>query len=1135
MKKNGVFKGKIQNEILSKQIIRVMKLICLLFMVTFFQIVASETYSQSTKLSLKLEDVKISDVLKEIENQSEFYFLYSPKLIDVEKRVNINVDKEQIKDILATLFDSKVKYAVYDRQIVLTSTDQEIPSIVDFQQRVITGTVVDVNGVALPGVNVVVPGTTFGAMSDTQGKFSIEVPQGAKSLVFSFIGMKTTEIPIGEKLNIEIVLQEEAFGLDEVVVTALGISREKKQLTYALQQVQGEQLISTGNINLSKSLQGKVAGVTVRQVSGAPGEGAQILIRGSASITGNNAPMYVVDGSPVDGIGSIDPSQIENLSILKGATAAALYGLRASNGVILITTKRGQRNQLNRPTIDLTSNFTFDNIAVKPELQMLYGQGVKGVFDPYSPLSFGPLISTWGTYTNQLGQQEVAKAYNNWANCTQTGVTHDNSITLSNRFDGGNYHFGISNIGQVGMIPNTSYRKTTITIGSDYEIYKNLTLSTFTNYANVLNEPLASTTIMWGLAWCPVSYDLAGKPTHIEGNPYQEINFRGQHDNPIWSINNNYVRDRTSSLITTNALNYKPVDWLNLNLRVAYDEGSTVGKTVYAFGSQLGGGRTVPPSGGQITESTAKRQTINTNFLATINHNITDKINFELIAGHEFRDYNYSILSSTGKGFAIPDLHNLNNCSTITSAQALNRSRSYAFFGNLNINYGSLLNLSVTARNDVVSNMPRGNRSFFYPSVGLGFAFTEALKNRPKFLDFGRVRLSYAEVGQAGGIYSTRNVYVKGDVSNFPFPFDGINTYTLSGNLKSTDLIPENTKEWEAGINLIFFSNRVNLDYTYFSSVSEGQIFSVPISTATGFSSEMRNAGEMTNKGHEVELSIRPIAEESFSWDIFTNFSAYQNKVTKLAEGVSELEIGSNVDVTRCVARPGEDYPVLRGYGFLHDPVSGKVVVESNPAKTTYGMPLRTAAANVIFGKVNPDFEIDLTNSFQFKNISLSFQIDWRQGGILASGEARLARIYGVYKDTENRDVPFTYPDAVKGTYVGSTLQVEGENDIVLQSRNQPYYSSMDGIWEYNHFDASFIRLREMNISYDFSPSLLQKVKIERARFSLVGRNLWLIKSGLPYFDPEMGPGTGNAQGFTNNTATYPQVRNLGFRLELVF
>jgi len=1104
----------------------------------FFQVFAANNYAQTKKLTLSMDKATIAQVLQAIEDQSEFKFFYNNQLIDVTKRVDVEIRRKNIWEVLESVLpDAGITYRVVGKQVALF---QQVPGAekpaIRQQPVTVTGKVTGEDGNPLPGVNIVVKGTTTGTISDADGNYNIEVEDPDATLVFSFIGYYTREVVVGNQTSINVTMEEKITGLDEVIVTALGISREKRQLTYAIQQIDGEELIRTGNTNLTKGLQGKFAGVTIRQTSGLPGAGAQVLIRGSTSITGSNSPLYIVDGSPIDGVSSINPNQIESLSVLKGATAAALYGLRASNGVIVITTKRGKENELNRPTISVNSKVSIDDISVKHEVQMLYGQGVGGVYSPYTSLSFGPKISEWGTYTNQLGEQEVARAYDNLGNIMQTGITEDINVNLSNRFEGGNYNVGISHSGQRGIIPNTSWQRTSINVASDYKIFKNLTWSTFFNFSSTLNKPNPSNTIFWGILFAPASYDLANKPTHVEGNEYEQLNFRGQHDNPVWSLDHNYVEQKTSSLITTNAINYNPVKWLNLDYKLAYDEGLTTSKSVYAYGSQLGGGRTVPPSGGLVTDGSSRRITINSNFLARINHRIADKLDFELLAGHEYRDYWYNSLSSTGRGFTMPEFHNLKNCATITSGQSLNRYRSYAFFGNLNVDYAGMLNLTASVRNDVVSSMPRDSRSFIYPSIGIGFAFTEAMNNKPDFLEFGRVRVSYAEVGQAGGIYSTSTVYVPGSVSRFSFPYQGINAYTLSSSLKSTNLEPENTKQWETGFNLIFLNNRINFDYTYFNSISEGQIFSVPVSSATGFSSEVRNAGIMTNKGHEIELSIKPVVTQNFSWNIATNFTSYVNKVKELAEGVEELTLGQNVDVAVCVAQPGKEYPMLRGYGFLRDPNTGKVVVESDPAKSTYGIPLRSPAKDVILGKVNPDFEINFMNTFNYRNFSLYAQVDWRQGGKIASGEARLGRVYGMHKETENRDEPYLYPDAVKGTYVDGELVIEGDNDIVIAERTRsPWGTAMDGIREWHTFDASFIRLREVRLSYDFSRDLLSRIKIQHASLSLYGRNLWLIQSGLHYYDPEMSPGTGNAQGYTTNAVTYPQIRSLGLSLELTF
>lgn len=1123
------------NKVRRSKIFKIMRITSLILTVSIAQALAIETYAQMTRLSLKCENKTLIEILDEIEDQSEFYFMFNMKIVDVYQRKSINCESKPVTTILDEIFkDSGITYKIEDRQIALSSSNK----IKINQQHTVSGKVTDSKGQPLPGATVILKGTTTGTVTNIDGEYSLSNVPSDATLQFSFVGMTPQEVMVGSQTNINITMEEEAIGVKEVVVTALGISRDKKQLTYAIQDVKGDLLNSTGNIDVTKSLQGKIAGVTVRQVSGMPGQEAKITIRGNSSITGSNTPLYVVDGTPVqDAYSKINPNEIENISILKGATAAALYGLRASNGVILITTKKGKGNAMNRPTITISSNYSFDRMAVYPEMQMEYGQGLNGIYSPYGSTSWGPKISEWGTYTNQLGEQEEAKAYNNIKNVFQTGYTNENHLSLSNRFDKGNYSVGFGYSGQEGIVPNTSYNRKTLNVASDYEIFKNFTVSTVINYALVESNPNPNNNIFWGLVNCPPSYDLAHKPTHTEDDPYYQINFRGQHDNPLWSLDNNSVERDISSFFASPSLNYKPLKWLNLNYKVGYEENNTISKTVYELGSALASGRTNPPSGGLIAESMANRKTLNSIFLARVNYNITDKLDFELLAGHEYYNYNYQSLSTTGRNFTVGGFHALSNCADITSSHYLGRYRSYALFGNLNVNYAKVLNLTLSARNDVVSSMPRDHRSFLYPSAGLGFAFSELFNSKPGFFEFGRVRVNYAEVGQAGSIYSTSNVYAVASQGTFAFPYNGINAYTQSSSLKSTDLRPENTESWEIGTNLIFFKNRVNFDYTYYNILSEGQIFSVPISNTTGYSSETRNAGVMTNKGHEIQLSIKPIMKEDLNWDITTNFTSYTNKVKSLAEGVDELVLGSNVDAGYCVARAGECYPLVRGYGFVREEGTGKIVIESDPASSKYGVPLRSPSADVIFGKAYPDFEINFMSTIRYKNLSLYAQVDWRQGGIIVSGETRLARIYGTALETgDGRDDDFVYPNAVKGTYQGDQLVIEGDNDIVLHGRGYSnYWQPMDLIWENNAFDASFVRLREVRFNYDIPRSLLTKCFIQSASVYMIGRNLWLIYSGLPNFDPEMSIGTGNAQGLTSNTMTYPQIRNIGFGIQLTF
>jgi len=1045
---------------------------------------------------------------------------------------------KKLRKRICYLHEGFAKFMLHQRLRALMMVIITTFSLLGFGQqgKEITGTVSDNDNRPLPGVSVLIKGTTMGTLSDLNGRFTLPNVPPNSILIFSFVGMKTQEIPVGNLSVINVTLSEEAIGLEEVVVTALGISREKKQLNYSIQKIDGDLLATTGNIDVSKGLQGKIAGVTVRQTSGAPGRTTKVTIRGSNSITGSNNPLFVVDGSPIDAnvALNINPNEIESMNVLKGATASALYGLRASNGVILIETKRGRYNQMYVPTITINSTYSFDRLAVYPELQTSYGQGVRGNFDPYSAYSFGPKISEWGTYVNQLGEQEVARAYDNVRSFFRTGGTLDSHISVSNKFDRGNYSIGVAYSDQQGIIPKTEFNRIAVTIGGDYKITKNLDISTSVNYSDngidSFKEEGGSGSLFYAAYGAPPSYDYKNKPTHVEGNPYQQINFRGQHDNIYWILDNSGDVSKTSTLIGSVNLNYNPLKWLKLNYRIGLDQISGTNKQVYGFGSGATAGRTVPPSGGQVSEGQNTSRSINSTFLSIINHKIADVIDLEFLAGNEFYDYDYRSLSATGTGFTIPDLHHLSNCNVITNSQYWGRKRTYAFFGNLNLNYSDMISLTVSARNDVVSNMPRDNRSFFYPSIGLGFVFTEAM-DMPDFITFGKIRASYAQVGQAGGIYNTSTVYTRSGAGRFPFPYQGINAFSRSSNLKSTDLEPENTKSWEVGANIIFFQNRINLDYSYYNSRSEGQIFSVPVSITTGFASETRNAGEMKNHGHELVLGIKPVVINDFIWDITTNFTAFTNKVTKLAEGVDELSLGGASYVAYVVAREKEHYPVLRGYGYARDP-EGRIVVNSVEG-TNYGVPLRTPSADIIFGKADPDFEINFLNTLKYRSFTLYTQIDWREGGVIGSGDIRLQKLYGTFYDTKFREEDYLEPNSVKGYYDSEgKLVILGENDIVIK-RDYDYWRTMDGLGEQNVYDASFIRVREIKLNFDVPAKLLGRIKIKSASVYAVGRNLWLIKSGLPYYDPEMNNSTGNDIGYTSTA--YPQISNYGLGLNLVF
>jgi TonB-linked SusC/RagA family outer membrane protein len=998
-------------------------------------------------------------------------------------------------------------------------------------QMAVSGTVRDGSHQSLPGVNVLEKGTTNGTMTDANGNYTLVTAGTDAVLVFSSVGYTTREVPVQGRAVIDVVMAEDVTALSEVVVTAFGIEKEKKSLSYSVQEVDGEKLSAVGNTNLVNSLQGKIAGVIVKQTSGAPGSRSLITIRGSRSFVGNNEPLYVVDGLPVssgDRTIDINPTDIKSINVLKGPTAAALYGLRASNGVIVIETKKGERSPQGKPSVTFESNYNFDQLSRVPDIQTTYAQGERGVFNPYSAFAWGPRIDTMGTYTNQLGQPEQAAVYDNVDAIFKTGRTFNSNLSVSNAFDRGNYAISLGVTDQSGIIENSGMQRMNLKVAGAYDLSENLRIGTSVNYAYSVIDALSLP--WWATFSVPPSYDIKAKPTHVPGDPYKQINFRGQHDNFFWAMKHNYIDNKTSRLFGNINLNYTPVDWLSVNYRVGLDEFTTRAKQVTEKGS--GSGRTDPPSGGAIVNNMDHHRQINSNLNVTLTKKLSDALAVDFMVGNEFYDIQSTSVFNRGSDIVIGGFHHISNTAIQTTSEYFSHSRVVGFFGNLSLSWMNAVFLNATGRNDIVSNMPRENRSFFYPSLGLGVVVTEFFTIPENILTFAKVRASVAEVGQAGPIYSTATLYSPGAATGgFTFPYNGLNAFTRSGALNSSDLRPENTRTFEVGVDLRFLNDRVGLDYTYYDSRANGQIYRVPIAVSTGFTSELRNAGEMSIRGHEVTLNVTPVSTAAFRWDLTTNFTTYTNKVISLAEGIEQLELGG-FWVT-LVAQEGEEYPSIRGIGYARDPETGKVVVDSretlpngNP-NSRYGMPLRTTD-QVILGSAQPDFDMGFSNTLTYKNISLSAQIDWRQGGKLSSGYNRLGKLYGVLSETENREADYVYP-GMKGYYEEGNLVIVGGNDITIQRGYDFYRVNEDPIREANVYDATFVRLREVRLSYELPKAWLAKSFIRSASFYLIGRNVWL-DAAVPNFDPEMFNTT---QGESYNT--YPQTKSYGagFRINL--
>lgn len=1040
------------------------------------------------------------------------------------------------------------------------------------QTRTVTGTVTDQEtGTGLPGVAVLVQGTSVGTTTGATGEYSINVPEGSNTLTFRYIGYANVTRTIDNATVIDVVMSVDTRQLGEVVVTAFGIEREERALSYSVQQVSGEEVNRANQPNVTNALQGKVAGVIVRQSSGMPGSSSTITIRGNRSFTGNNQPLYVVDGMPIEsgslqapatglpGTGAvsgadassraldINPNDIESISVLKGGAAAALYGVRAANGVVVITTKQGRGlGDKKGATVTFNSDFQVDRVSVLPDLQSTYSQGSGGAYDRATSLSFGPRISSLGDVTNALGETVPGnRVFDNVDPFFQTGHTMTNNLSVANSGDLGNYAISMGYTDQKGVVPTTGMERFNAKVGGDFKLHPKVTLGASVNYSDLhvdkvpggsnLSNPLFT------LYSAPRNFDLWGLPFADPTNPYRQINYRGAIDNPRWSLANNEFFEDTRRVIGSANLSYKPLDWITLNYRLGNDFFITDGKEVYDLGSGQTGGRTATPSGGQIIDFSLNQNQINSNLSVFLNRNITEDITANLLIGNEIYDIRSRNLTNVGSGITIGGFRNIGGTTVQTTSETISRRRVAGFYANAEFGYKDYLFLNASARQDYVSNLARGNRDFFYPSIGVGFSFTDAFGIDNNILSFGKLRASYAEVGQAPDqAYITRNIFVLGGAGTgflndgIAFPFNGVSGYSLSNILRTEELRPQNTKTVEFGGDLRFLDNRVNVDYTYYVQTTEDQIFSVPLSSATGFASEFRNAGRLETKGHELVVTLAPIRTTDFQWTLATNFSSYRNEVLELAEGVENIFLGGFV-TPNVRAEAGAAYPIIFGSSFVRDDdgnvvVDNREIVEGNP-NPYYGMPLIGPATNI--GNVQPDFEVSFTNGLTFKGINLTAQVDWRKGGNMYGGNTRLLRLYGMTADTEDRESAYIYPGVKGARDADGNVEVEGPNDIPIV-RGQTFWSDrMDAITESNVFSTSFVRLREVALSFDVPAPLLERTFISNASVVLTGRNLFLI-TDYPNFDPETSVGgAGNFQGI--EYVSLPQTRSFGAGLRVTF
>lgn len=997
------------------------------------------------------------------------------------------------------------------------------------------------DGEPVVGASILVKGTNVGTITDIDGNFTISnVPQNGTTLVISFIGMQTQEVPIRE--TVRVMLRPDSELLDEVVVTAMGISKEKKALGYAVQDVKSDKLMQGMSTDLAGAISGKVSGLNITASSGMPGASSHITIRGARSFDGDNTPLYVVDGMPVassaPSTGSsvtgadyasrsldIDPNDIESVNILKGQAASALYGMRASNGVIIITTKSGKGLQQGKPQITFNTNFTLSKVSSYPDMQMEYAQGSGGKFSQNASTAWGPKISelpndpgfggnTDNRYTQADGMHQgqyyspkhaaagldpwvTPGSYDNVRDFFKTGTAWTNNVTVSQNFGKGDYSFSLGNTNQKGIVENTGMERYNAKMNGNLKLNSYFSTGFSGNFvaSKIKKQSGANDGLMATLWGAPPSYDMKGIPSHAAGDPYTQVHFRSlTFDNPYWAVENNEFSERSQRFFGNAYLRFEYPIKDNMKVDVKYQLGvdayTTSYKDLFGYGHK--------GSDGEISNSTRTVNELNSLLTATFDWNITEDLHFNFLYGNEIVQNKYHNESSFGNHFNFAGWNHMDNISTYSAGETIRKTRTIGNFANLSLDWKNMLFLNATGRQDIASTMPRNNRTFFYPSVSLGFIFTELEPLKNNILTYGKLRASYAEVGQAGtyypSYYSTPG-YGGGFSSGTPFqyPTNGVVAYVPSGTIYDPDLKPQNTKSYEFGVDLGFLNGLVTFEYTYSRQNVKDQIFGVPLAGSTGYGELVTNGGKIHTNAHEFTLGLKPIQSKNFKWDLSVNFTKVDNYVDELAEGVNSIFLGGFTE-PQVRAGIGDKFPVLYGTSFLRNE-KGEIVVDAN------GLP--QVGEEKVIGSVAPDFQMGFNTSFEIYKLRLSATIDWKSGGEMYYGSYTMMDYYGSSQrsaDFRNMDKFLCEWPAVKEDGTPNDIYIAGSDAF-------SYFNVLSDISESFIHKSSYVKLREIALSYPIVET--PKLGITLSAFA---RNL-LLWSSVKGFDPDASQGNNNMAG----------------------
>ena len=1139
--------------------------IFLLFTCVFIS-VAETGYTQNAKVTLNKNNANLKEVLDEIENQTDYLFIYNNE-VNTSKTVSVKTKNGTVRNVLNhVLKDSDIDFSMEGNHIILSYLEKQLnvksednTETVQQQGKTITGAIVDAQDEPIIGANIIEKGTSNGTITDYDGKFTLQVGDGA-ILRISYIGYLEQEVATEGKNRLNIILVQDSKTLDEVVITALGIKRQVKALGYSMQELKGDELSGGHGINAMDGLTGRIAGVDLSSTSAGPSGSTRIVIRGNSELSGDNQPLYVIDGIPMDntqlgsagkwggydmgdGLSSINSQDIESISILKGASASALYGSRAAHGVILITTKTATQKGLG---LEYNSSINVVTLASKfDDYQREYGHGRNGEL----PLTFeegrGVSQSAWGarldpslsTYIFNGQQKPYANIENNILSFFREGVTLNNSLSLTSVSDKASVRVSISDMRNNDIVPKSDMNRTSFMVKADGKMSEKLKVETRVNYTveNVNNRPALSDTpnnIGLSLIGLAPSFDQKWLSEGYKNDYGKYVDWNGGNIyriNPYWSINdmqNISKKERVTGYIKANYEFFKGLDF---QLRGGTD--------FYKFRiTEFSAANTPVFPTGAMSESSADVSETNVEGLLSYTTKFNDVFDFMGFIGGNLMNYNYERFTNTGEDEVVPGMKYIGNYNLKSLIYENPKKQIRSVYGALNLGYKSMLYLDLTLRNDWSSTLNKGNNSYMYPSVSSSFVFSN-LYDMNNLLSFGKFRASWAEVGG-----DTRPYMLNLNYGLLNYNFNELPLGQVSSErIPNLNLKPTRTYSYEFGLDLRFLNNKLNFDINYYSQKTKDQILDLSISNTSGFSTAMVNSGEISNRGIELSINATPIEMKDFTWDISINYAKNINKVVALHPELNTFVLAEARWAGALIqAKEGESYGAIMGAAFERDP-NGNVIYKN-------GLPVVGSEYKVLGHGVH-DWTGGFGNYITFKGLRLGALFDVKWGASLYSMSSITAHANGTSKETlEGRKEWYESEELRKqanmeptewtptGGFIGNGVVQNGDGSYSPNTTPvdpQDYWTSMlnSNTPEPFIYDASFIKLRELTLSYSLNKKLIVTSPFTDVSISLFGRNLWTIFSKTPNIDPESNYNNGNGQGF--EYGSLPSRRTYGLSVSL--